>query len=231
VSADRTELPAAVVFDCDGTLVDTETISDRTLRAVLARHAYEPTDDDFAAIRGRPWPHTWGRFAEQVGLDDEHAFRRDVGATFREIFDREGRLFDDAEATARALVERGVPLAVCTSSSRRHLERVLDLGLRELIDVSVAAEDTERHKPDPAPYLAAAERLGVAPTACVAIEDSPVGLASARAAGMPTVGVARHGVDPEVLAGADLVVARVDLTAVVAAAGRRSSSAAASAGG
>lgn len=196
----------AVVFDCDGTLVDTERISDLTFRELMPRYGRSVTDDDLAAIRGRPWSATWDRFRAVVPVD-EVTFRRAYRDVFVRLFEEQGRLFDDAVATVRALHARRVPLAVCSSSSRRHVERVLDLGLSDCFAATVAAEDTDEHKPAPAPYLEAARRLGVAPSRCAAAEDSPVGVAAASAAGMWTVGVARPGRPRAALAGADVVVA------------------------
>lgn len=104
---------------------------------------------------------------------------------------------------------------MCTSSSRRHLDRVFALGVGDLFDVSVAAEDTDRHKPEPAPYLEAARRLGVPAAACTAIEDSPVGVAAAVAAGMRTIAVVRNSIDPAMLADAAAVVDRVTIEAIL----------------
>jgi HAD superfamily hydrolase (TIGR01509 family) len=159
-----------------------------------------------AAIRGRPWPHTWARFRDRIGLTDEAAFRGAYREVFVALFRQRARYFDDAVATVDALRADGVPLAVCTSSSRGHLERVLDLGLRDAFEVTVAADDTTAHKPEPGPYLEAAHRLGVYPGECSAAEDSTVGVASAKAAGMWTVGIVRPGHDNGDVAAADVVV-------------------------
>jgi HAD superfamily hydrolase (TIGR01509 family) len=81
-------------------------------------------------------------------------------------------------------------LAVASSSQRLWIETTLrSLGLNAAFSVVVSADDVERGKPDPAIYRLAAERLGVAATDCLAIEDSPSGVVSARAAGMTVLGV------------------------------------------
>jgi HAD superfamily hydrolase (TIGR01509 family) len=81
----------------------------------------------------------------------------------------------------------GVPRALVSSSRRPVVDAVLDAVGRELLPVTVSGDDVQRTKPHPDPYLLAARRLGVDPRACVALEDSATGAASARAAGCVTV--------------------------------------------
>lgn len=98
------------------------------------------------------------------------------------------------------------PTAICSGALRHEIEAILDqLGARCLVQTLVTADDTPRSKPDPAPYLLTCERLGVAPGECVTMEDTPKGIASARAAGVRVVGVC-HSLPAERLAAADLVV-------------------------
>ena len=143
---------AAVVFDCDGTLVDTEPISDEVWFEVLGDFGYQTGRADLDAVLGRPWHEVYGYFADRVDLPPSDELRQLVGASFVRLFDERVTLFDDTVEVARTLQAGGVPLAVCTSSSQRHLDRVLDLGLRDLFTVTVAADDTDDHKPEPAPY-------------------------------------------------------------------------------
>ena len=203
--------PAAVVFDCDGTLVDTEPLSDASWHEVLGPMGHEVTPTDLAAVLGRPWAHVYAYWADRFDVPASDELRGLVRESFVRLFDERVRLFDDAVEVARALRRAGVALAVCTSSSRRHLDRVFALGVGDLFDASVAAEDTARHKPDPDPYLEAARRLGVHASVCIAIEDSPVGVAAAVAAGMRTVAVVRNGADPVELSQAAVVVERLTL--------------------
>jgi HAD superfamily hydrolase (TIGR01509 family) len=92
------------------------------------------------------------------------------------------------------LAAEGIPLAVVSNSPRRRLDSALEVsGLGRYFTVSVSADDVARPKPHPDPYLRAAELLGIAPGAVVAVEDSPTGAASAAAAGMRVVTVDRGG--------------------------------------
>ena len=93
-------------------------------------------------------------------------------------------------ALLERLRELGVRLAVASSSRRMWVAATLQsLGLADAFDELITGDDVDRGKPDPSIYLLAAQRLGVAPDRCVAIEDSPNGVQSARAAGMTVLGV------------------------------------------
>lgn len=198
----------AVVFDCDGTLADTEPISHRAWADALGGSGYEPTDEDHRATVGRPYAATFAHFAARVEIDDPVAFRERLRARFRTRFATELRLFDDAVEVLRTVAAAGLPVAVASSSTRGHVERVLAMGgLAGLVTAIVGAEDVARHKPDPEPYLLAASRLGVAAPHCRAVEDTGVGVASARAAGMYTVAVLRGHLSAADLDHADRVVA------------------------
>lgn len=207
---------AAVVFDFDGTLVDSERVSRAAMTEVLAEDGHALTDDDYHSVVGRAWPQTRAYLASAVGYDAEgiESYRQRVRRAFRARLDQVVP-FADTEQTLAALDEAGVPMAVCTSSGRTYLERLLaDRGLAGRFTATVAREDTDEHKPLPAPYLLAASRLQVRPERCVAVEDTPTGIAAARAAGMRVLGVDRGlGLD---LSGAHLTVDEVAPASVVA---------------
>jgi HAD superfamily hydrolase (TIGR01509 family) len=209
-------LPRAVVFDCDGTLADTEPLSDRAWELTLSEHGYEATRADFRAVIGHPFAQNFAYYSQRVDLGDPVAFRRRLRARFERLLASDLRLHDDAVDALQTLVSAGVPVAVASSSSHAHVVRVLELGgAGGLVEVVVGADDVERHKPDAQPYLRAAAGLGVAAHACSAAEDTGVGVASARAAGMFTVGVLRDGAEPADLAAAHRVVDRLTVDALV----------------
>jgi len=183
----------AVVFDLDGTLVDSERLSFQAWRELLRRHDYDLADVDIVATRGQSYPDVHAYFAERASLPAADAFWPALSGRLFELFDTDLEVFEDAVATARELKERGVPIAIATSSLRERLEATLRAAdLEELFDVTVAGDEVEKGKPAPDLFLAAAERLGVAPEECVAVEDSPTGVEAAVAAGMRVVAVARH---------------------------------------
>lgn len=115
--------------------------------------------------------------------------------------------FEGTLSLIREAHAANVPMAVCSAAVRRDIIRSLDpLGITALFRTIVSADDVRVSKPNPAPYLLACQRLGLAPVQCVAIEDSPGGLASALAAGLACIAVC-HTVRAERLAGATKIIA------------------------
>lgn len=175
----------AVLFDMDGTLVDTERLWWEAVEQAAGRPLTEADQPD---VLGRPVEHTaaWlgaltGRPAADLaaGLHREFAERVRTG-----IVPRPGAL-DLLDALAAA----GIPTALVTASPRAVADVVLDALGAGRFAVSVTADDTPRTKPAPDPYLAACRALGVEPAACVAVEDTETGVASAEAAGCAVLAV------------------------------------------
>jgi HAD superfamily hydrolase (TIGR01509 family) len=224
VNTDR--LPQGVVFDCDGTLADTESLSARAWREVLGRRGLEATPEDHAAIIGRAWPAGFEHYSTRAELGDRDAFRAELRAFAADLYAEELELFPDAVATLLALREADVPVAVASSSSREHVRRCLVRGdLLGHVTAIVGADDVRDHKPHPEPYLAAAAALGLGAERCTAVEDTPIGVASARAAGSFTVAVVRGVLAEEELSAADRVVTELDPAALIPPTGWTSSAA------
>jgi len=200
-------LPDAVAFDCDGTIADTESLSEIAWSEVLLARGLRWTPEDFRMLVGRPFAANWAHFNAHGELGDEADFRRDLRTRFRELFDEQLEVHDDVVTAMHAIARLGVGIAVVSSSTRDHIERVLDRsGVTDLVAHIVASGDTPEHKPDPAPYVAACVALDVSAQRGVAVEDTPTGARSARAAGLRTVGVRRAHAVPELEAHAHLVV-------------------------
>jgi HAD superfamily hydrolase (TIGR01509 family) len=212
--------PAAAIFDCDGTLVDSEPLARAAWERSLAPHGYEIDDAEYGGLIGRPFAHVHGFFADRIpALEPPDAFWDGYSARLFELIDAELQPFEDALETVRGLAAHGVAVAVASSSPRARLDRTLArVGLGDAFAVSVAGDEIAHGKPAPDMFLAAAERLGVEPARCVAIEDSAPGVAAGRAAGMTTVGVARTAAEAEAVRDAHVVLARLSAAAVLAAA-------------
>ena len=219
-----------VVFDLDGTLVDSEPhwawgfstgLSETLARRGHGRHGIDP--DRMAHFRGGRVPDSVRAIIETLDLtlpDAElDAVVDEVIARVSARFVEDPRPIAEAVATARALAADGIPLAVASSSAPPFIDAALDrLGLAELIPVRVSAIGLPQGKPDPTVYLIALDRLAVRAAGSVAIEDSTAGVGAAVNAGMRCVWFAPEpdATPPDrVDAGALGVSADVDLDSVV----------------
>lgn len=183
-------LPAAVLFDMDGLLVDTERTWFAVETEVMTALGCPWGPEHQAALVGGPMEHSAQYMLDLSGRADVS-----VQEVSRSLLD--GMVThlrrDPVEwmPGARRLLETvrgsGTPRALVSSSARVLVDAVLDALGREHFDVTVSGDDVVRTKPEPDPYLLAAELLGVAASACVAIEDSRPGATSARAAGCVTI--------------------------------------------
>jgi HAD superfamily hydrolase (TIGR01509 family) len=209
----------AVIFDCDGTLVDSEPLARTAWERALMPYGYAITDVDAEACVGLPYPRVHGYFADRVTLPGAAEFWPLFSGELFALIDTELAPFDDAVEAARALRARGIPVAVASSSPRERLHRTLGrAGLLDAFDVTVAGDEVERGKPAPDMFLLAASRLGVEPASCVVIEDSPPGVQAGVAAGMFTLAVCRVPGTEASLAAADRVVDTVSADAILEAA-------------
>jgi HAD superfamily hydrolase (TIGR01509 family) len=209
----------AVVFDLDGVLIDSE-------------HVWDEVRQQLAEERGGRWSDTasrdmmgmssleWSAYMrDQVGIDDEpQAISAEVVRRLEDRYRREIPLIAGAEQAVARLAKRW-PLALASSSNRELIDLVLESsGLDRYFEASVSSEEVARGKPAPDVFVEAARRLGVAPTACAAVEDSENGILAAKAAGMRTIAVPNPQYPPheDALAAADVTLATIeDLTVTV----------------
>ncbi len=209
----------AVIFDCDGTLVDSEPLARLAWERGLERYGYALTDADAEASIGLPYPRVHAYFADRAPLPGADAFWVEFSGDLFALIDSSLVLFEDAVGAVRALRERGVPVAVASSSPHERLHRTLGrAGLLDAFDVVVSGDEVEHGKPAPDMFLLAAARLGVEASACVVIEDSPPGVQAGLAAGMFTLAVCRVPGTEASLAAADRVVDTVSADVILEAA-------------
>ena len=224
--AGRPLTPAAVIFDLDGVLVDSERRWNGAKEALVRETGGRWREEAPRRMMGMSAPE-WA-----VYLRDELAVPMDADAIDREVVRRmeDGYreslpLLPGAEAAVRSLAERW-PLGLASSANREIIDLVLELaGFGDAFRTTVSSEEVERGKPAPDVYLEAARRLEVTPADCVAIEDSSSGLRAADAAGMAVIAVPNphYPPDPDALALAAASVAVVgevtpELVAAVAGA-------------
>ncbi len=208
----------AIIFDMDGVLVDSERMHEAAIRAACEEAGAPPPLPDWQ---------------EYVGLGDREVFAKvyvDAGregdfteATRDRMMAEKERQTTRMIATGeswsaqpgaaelvRAAATRG-PTAVCSGSRAFEVLAMLDaMRVLRMLHETVTADICARTKPDPLPYLLAAEKLGVAPGECVVIEDTAIGIRAAKGAGMACVAVEHTSPREKLLAaGADTTIARI----------------------
>jgi HAD superfamily hydrolase (TIGR01509 family) len=181
----------AVIFDMDGVLIDSEPLHFEVLNEVLAVDGHALSRAENEEFIGATTEAMWTTLIARRGLARSLA---DYKVLYDDILLRElRRPRDPAPGVVRLLTrvrELGLRLGLASSSRRIWIDATLSsLSLSAAFDAIVSGDDVERSKPDPQIYLLAADHLGVPPGRCLAIEDSPNGVRSARGAGMVVLGV------------------------------------------
>jgi beta-phosphoglucomutase len=199
--------PSAVAFDFNGTISDDEPVLARVYQELLGELGHPLTVDEY--------------YEHLAGHTDEELFTRWLGRSSPELIEERVRRYnalvvdgstvhEDVRAAVRWAAER-MPVALVSAALRDEIEPVLgSSGLRDAFSVVLSQDDVTHGKPDPQPYLLAAERLGIAPTELLVFEDTDVGVASAKAAGARVVGLTRT-LGAERMAAADALVDRIDI--------------------
>ncbi len=188
--------PAAIVFDLDGVLVDSEQLWDEVRRAVVAERGGRWTDEATTAMQGMSTPE-WAAYLTTLGAGGTpQELARAVIAAMADRYRRHVPLLPGAVEAVTALSGRW-PLGVASSSPPDLIGVVLTAaGVAGRFRVALSSEEVARGKPAPDVYLAAAAKLGAEPATCVAIEDSGNGLRAAAAAGMAVVAVPNRQYPP-----------------------------------
>jgi HAD superfamily hydrolase (TIGR01509 family) len=200
---------AAVIFDLDGVLIDSEQGWAAAREALVREQGGEWRADATRAMMGMSSPE-WSRYMHDVlGVPiAPEQIVEEVVERLKALHREHLPLLPGAREAVTSLASRW-PLGLASSANRPIVEEVLDLaGLRHLFAVTVSAEEVARGKPAPDVYIEAAARLAVVPSGCVAVEDSSNGLRAAAAAGMRVIAVPNREYPPDepALALADAVV-------------------------
>jgi HAD superfamily hydrolase (TIGR01509 family) len=179
-----------VLFDMDGLLVDTEPLWLEAETEIMARLGYSWTKQDQEQLLGgsmaRTVSYILGKATVPATAGEVERWMLD-GMLTRAAAGRI-KVLPGARELLAEVAQAGIPHALVTSSVRTFAEAVLK-GAGLTFPVTVTGDDVKETKPDPAPYLEAAKRLNASPGQCVALEDSPNGVASATAAGCKVIAV------------------------------------------
>ncbi|MEO6126673.1 MAG: HAD-IA family hydrolase [Ilumatobacteraceae bacterium] len=180
----------ALIFDCDGTLADTMPAHYLAWTAMLREYQIAFSEQRFYELGGMP-----GHKIIELLSDESGVAVSDVAVM---VVDKENRYLESVEAIQRvepvceiAIRYHGVlPMAVASGGERVIVQRTLTtIGMLELFDALVGAEDTVLHKPEPDVFLEAARRIGSEPARCVVFEDTDFGMEAALRAGMTGVDI------------------------------------------
>ena len=180
----------AVVFDMDGTLVDSEPLTLRAIERAFEKRGVSKENLHAGSFHGVTWASIATRLLESMHDGGESITATELQENFHHLHQEEPPPLVPGALQALLAAKGRLPVAICTSSNRQSLQDLLSrVDLPELLDKSVCAEDCTRSKPDPQGYLLAASRLGVSPKHCLVFEDSVPGVQAARSAGMQVISV------------------------------------------
>ena len=205
-----------MIFDMDGVLIDSYQAHLAAFQQMLANYDLEISKAQFSTIFGRTNPDIFALLYPELNREDYARLSDEKEAAFREIIADNFPEMDGAAELIDALHAAGAILAIGSSGSPENVRTVLQmLSGGQHIKAATHAKEIARGKPDPEVFLNAAGKIGLAPTACVVVEDAPAGVQAGNAAGCAVIGITgtvarRH------LAGADLVIESLrDLTPAI----------------
>jgi HAD superfamily hydrolase (TIGR01509 family) len=207
----------AVVFDMDGLLFDTEALFFRVAGEAMAVRGKEFTLEMMRAMIGRRSVDAYPALERLAGLDEPvETLMAEIRRRFFDVVDTAVHPTPGLIALLDVLRKAGLPAAVATSSRREYAERLLRRHrLWDRFQFLLTSENVTRGKPDPEIYQTAAARFGVPPRSVLVLEDSPAGLAAAKAAGTFAVGVPHDHSPAEDMVDANLIVPRLDDAALL----------------
>ena len=207
--------PAAILFDHDGTLVDTEPVWAAAKVALAAEFGDTWTEQDTLDCLGLSMKFTLDRLRERgVDLPDEQINERLVAKVREALAHQQVEFLPGIERFLTQVRDAQIPAAIVTNATTSIAQRTADAAPEGTFSVVIGNDETTHPKPDPQPYLLAAQRLGVEPSRCVALEDSPSGVRSATAAGMKVIVVPGELEVPAELGNARMLHTELTLDAV-----------------
>ncbi len=181
----------AVIFDLDGTLIDSEPNYQEADVELVRRYGGEMSPEEHDAYVGIGSRTFLEAVREKWGIEaDLEEMLAEKDRLYMELARERTEVFPEMDRLVRRLKEEGTPLAVASGSSREVIRELTELtGIRGFFDELVSAEEVDRGKPAPDVFLVRTPRLETAPEACTRLEDSRYGVLAARAAGMACAAV------------------------------------------
>lgn len=188
---EHTDAARAVLWDVDGTLIDSREYHWLSWRGALAAENFRLTREQFERTFGRRNEEILGGYFPSYGAEEVARVGEAKETAYRELVRAGGiELLPGVRGWLERLRAEGWLQALASSAPRLNLDAIVAaLGLEEFFSAVASAEDVTEGKPDPQVFLAAASKLGVEPASCVVVEDAPAGTEAARRAGMRSIGV------------------------------------------
>lgn len=176
-------MTAALLFDMDGTLIDSEPMWHEQMGAFAREHRIEWTTEDAHWTTGRPMIE-WAERMRERGVDMKPAaIIETIAGSVADLVRDDVPWLPGSQALLERVAAAGVPAALITNASAANARAMLDVAPEGALRFAISADDVERSKPDPEPYAQAIRRLGADASACIAFEDSGSGARAAVAAG------------------------------------------------
>jgi beta-phosphoglucomutase family hydrolase len=183
----------AVIFDMDGVIVNTELIHSEAFENILSEYGVTPEKNMHGTVHeaGKTTPEVWEdlkiKYDFEASTEELTAKKRDVMTT---VINKGLEPLPGLIELLKELSNHTILLAVASSAQENRIVTILEMvGIAKYFKVIISADDVEQRKPAPEPYEKAARLLGVEPADCVVIEDTEIGITSAKAAGMKAIAV------------------------------------------
>ncbi|MEW6075784.1 MAG: HAD family phosphatase [Candidatus Omnitrophota bacterium] len=209
--------PTAIIFDMDGVVVDSMPYHFIAWYEALRPWGVRVNCFDVYSKEGEDWKKTLSELLRRHRIKPHAAVLRKIFLTRQQIFKKYFRryVFKGAKELLQCLAHKGYALGLVTGTPLNEARRILPAQILRIFDTVVTGDQVKRGKPYPQPYLEAAKRLKVKPAVCVVIENAPLGITSAKRAGMFCIALTTS-LPAEYLSGADIVADTLqDITGII----------------
>jgi HAD superfamily hydrolase (TIGR01509 family) len=198
---------SAVVFDMDGVIIDSQPMHYEASRLALERAGIKVPQEEFYRFTGMAADTYHAELVKRYGLEMPIGeWFEESEKAIKEVFSGDVKAVEGVKGLLDALKAKGVRIGMASSSSRRFLRDINSrLGISDFFEVVASAQDVEHSKPAPDIYLYAANKMGLAPHDCAAIEDANAGVRAAKSAGMLCIGFRNPNSKEQDLSQADMV--------------------------
>jgi beta-phosphoglucomutase len=178
--------PQAIFFDMDGVIIDSMPYHFIAWYEALRKYNVTVNSFDIYQKEGEPWNTTLPYFLDRDNIPYTKELVEEIFAYRQKIFKKYYKrfIFDDAEKLIMTLHQKKYKLGLVSGTPSYDIKKLLPTSIYNLFDVIIGGENVCKGKPDPEPYLKAAQKVGVDPAQCIVIENAPLGIRSAKAAGM-----------------------------------------------